>query len=125
MAAQSRSQALNETLDRILNNSFDILGVLIVSKEGLVMASRLPAGLSDSRFGALSASMLKLGMRSIMQLEQGHFSQLLVQGTKGTIIVMNAGSQATFVALAQRNANLGMMFLEAREGAERVAQILS
>ncbi len=125
MAVQRRSQALNETLDRILNNSFDILGVLIVSKEGLVMASRLPAGLSDNRVGALSAGMLKLGMRSIVQLEQGDFSQLLVQGTKGTIVVMNAGSKATFVALAQKNANLGMMFLEAGEGAERVAQILS
>lgn len=124
MAVQTRSEALSETLATILNESIDIMGALVVSRDGLVMASRLPAGLEDTRVGAVSAGVLSLGVRSIMQLGRGDFNQILAQGTRGNVVVTNAGTKAAFVALTNQNVNLGMVFLEAREGAERIARIL-
>ena len=70
----TRSQALNEALESVLRDSVDIVGVLVVSRDGLVMASRLPAGLEDTRVGAVSAGVLSLGMRSIAQLGRGEFN---------------------------------------------------
>lgn len=124
MAVQTRSEALSETLATILNDSIDIMGALVVSRDGLVMASRLPAGLEDTRVGAVSAGVLSLGVRSITQLGRGDFSQILAQGTRGNVVVTSAGTKAAFVALTNKNINLGMVFLEAREGAERIARIL-
>ena len=124
MALKTRSELLNETLQAILEDSFDIQGALIVSRDGLVMASRLPAGLEDNRVGAISAGVLSLGVRSITQLGRGDFNQILAQGTKGNVVVTGAGAKAAFVALTAANINLGMVFLEAREAAERIAQIL-
>jgi predicted regulator of Ras-like GTPase activity (Roadblock/LC7/MglB family) len=124
MAVQRRSEALSETLATILNDSIDIMGALVVSRDGLVMASRLPAGLEDTRVGAVSAGVLSLGVRSITQLGRGDFSQILAQGTRGNVVVTSAGKKAAFVALTNKNINLGMVFLEAREGAERIARIL-
>lgn len=124
MAVQTRSEALNETLATILNESIDITGALVVSRDGLVMASRLPAGLEDTRVGAVSAGVLSLGVRSITQLGRGDFNQILAQGTKGNVVVTSAGTKAAFVALTNQGVNLGMVFLEAHEGAERIARIL-
>ena len=124
MAIQTRSEALSETLATILNDSIDIMGALVVSRDGLVMGSRLPAGLEDTRVGAVSAGVLSLGVRSITQLGRGDFNQILAQGTKGNVVVTSAGTKAAFVALTNQGVNLGMVFLEAREGAERIARIL-
>lgn len=124
MAVQTRSEALNETLATILNDSIDIMGALVVSRDGLVMASRLAAGLEDTRVGAVSAGVLSLGVRSIAQLGRGDFNQILAQGTKGNVVVTGAGTKAAFVALTNQGVNLGMVFLEAHEGAERIARIL-
>jgi predicted regulator of Ras-like GTPase activity (Roadblock/LC7/MglB family) len=63
-------------------------------------------------------------VRSITQLGRGDFSQILAQGTRGNVVVTSAGTKAAFVALTNQNINLGMVFLEAREGAERIARIL-
>lgn len=120
----TRSEALNETLEEIMNNSFDILGTLVVTRDGLVMASRLPAGLDDGRVGAVSAGVLSLGVRSITQLGRGEFKQILAQGTKGNVIVTSAGSKAAFVVLTSPSANLGMAFFEASEGAKKISSIL-
>ncbi|MGB0389313.1 MAG: roadblock/LC7 domain-containing protein [Ardenticatenaceae bacterium] len=120
----TRSEALNETLEDILDNSFDITGALVVSRDGLVMASRLPGGLDDGRVGAVSAGVLSLGVRSITQLGRGDFKQILAQGTRGNVIVTSAGSKAAFVALTNPSANLGMAFFEANEAAERIGRIL-
>jgi predicted regulator of Ras-like GTPase activity (Roadblock/LC7/MglB family) len=124
MAIQTRSEAINDTLETILSESFDIQGAMVVSRDGLVMASRLPGGLEDARVGAVSAGVLSLGVRSITQLGRGEFNQILAQGSKGNVVVTGAGSKAAFVALTAANVNLGMVFLEAREAAERVARIL-
>jgi hypothetical protein len=124
MAIKTRSEAINETLETILEESFDIQGAMVVSRDGLVMASRLPGGLEDTRVGAVSAGVLSLGVRSITQLGRGEFNQILAQGTKGNVVVTGAGNKAAFVALTAANINLGMVFLEAREAAERIARIL-
>jgi predicted regulator of Ras-like GTPase activity (Roadblock/LC7/MglB family) len=124
MAIKTRSEAINETLESILSESFDIQGAMVVSRDGLVMSSRLPSGLEDARVGAVSAGVLSLGVRSITQLGRGDFNQILAQGSKGNVVVTGAGSKAAFVALTAANVNLGMVFLEAREAAERIAHIL-
>ena len=89
------------------------------------MASRLPTELENNRVGAVSAGVFSLGERSISQLERGEFNQILAQGTQGNVIVTDAGPKAAFVALTTQNTNLGMIFFEAREGAERITQILT
>jgi predicted regulator of Ras-like GTPase activity (Roadblock/LC7/MglB family) len=67
---------------------------------------------------------LSLGVRSITQLGRGEFNQILAQGSKGNVVVTGAGAKAAFVALTAANVNLGMVFLEAREAAEKIAHIL-
>jgi len=119
-----RSERLAQTLRQIVSNSTDVRGVAIISLDGLVISANLPSDMDQTRVGAVAASILNLSGRSVMQLARGEFQQTLIQGTEGNVILTYAGKNATFVALTDKGVNLGMAFLEAREGAQRVAEVL-
>ncbi len=121
---KTRSQRLHETLHSIVENSSDIQGVAIISLDALILGSALPAGTEQMRVGAVAASILNLSGRSVAQLGRGELQQTLLQGTNGYVIITPAGKNAAFVALTGTNVNLGMAFLEVREGAQAVANIL-
>jgi len=123
--AQKRSEQLAEALRGLVDNSTDIYGVAVISMDGLVIAAELPQKLDQARVGAIAAGILNLSSRSIGQLAGGEFQQTLIQGKEGNIIITYAGKNAAFVALTSKNVNLGMAFLEAHEGAQKVAGILN
>jgi hypothetical protein len=74
--------------------------------------------------GAVAAAILSLSGRSVGQLERGTFQQTLIQGSDGNIVITDAGKNAAFVALTGENVNLGMVFLEVREAAGTIAEVL-
>jgi predicted regulator of Ras-like GTPase activity (Roadblock/LC7/MglB family) len=123
-APQKRSEVLAQTLRDLVNNSTDIQGVAVISLDGLVISAELPGKMDQARVGAVAAGILSLSARSVGQLQRGELLQTLIQGADGNVIITYAGKNATFVALTGQNVNLGMAFLEAREGAQKVGAIL-
>lgn len=124
MATETRSERLARTLNHVVEHSSDIRGVAAISMDGLIISAVVPPRVEQMRVGAIAAAILSLSGRSVSQLAQGEFQQTLVQGTDGNIVITPAGPNALFVALTGSGANMGMVFLEVREGAETVAQIL-
>ncbi len=125
MAAETRRQRLARTLRELIDTSGDVNGVAIVSLDGLIMAADLPASVEQARVGAVAAAILNLSGRSVKQLSHGDLQQTTIQGTSGYIILTQAGPNAVLVALTGQGVNLGMVFLEVRECAAKVAEILS
>ncbi len=125
MAAQKRSEQLAETLRQVVVGSADIQGVAVISTDGLIMAEALPSQMEKARVGAVAAGIMSLSGRSVKQLGRGALQQILVQGEDGNVIITQAGNKAAFVALTAKDVNLGMAFLEVRDGAQVVAEILS
>ena len=123
-APQKRSEILAQSLRSLIDNSNDIQGVAVISMDGLVISAELPGKMDQARVGAVAAGILSLSGRSVGQLGRGELQQTLIQGSDGNVIITYAGKNAVFVALTGANVNLGMAFLEAREGAQRVTEIL-
>lgn len=121
---KTRSERLKETLQRLIEGSSDIKGVAIISMDGLIMSSVLPQGMEQMRVGAVSAGIMSLSGRSVGQLGRGDLQLTLIQGTEGYVVLTQAGKNAAFAALTGPGVNLGMVFLEVREGAQAVAKIL-
>ncbi len=122
--AAKRSEALAETLSEMLASSTDIEGAVVVSSDGLVIGSQLPKGLDESRMGASAAALFGLSKRTTPELGRGNFTQNLIQGKEGNIIIVSIGENAVFIGLTSTDVNLGMVFLEAREAAEKIANVL-
>ena len=121
---KTRSERLKETLQRLIEGSSDIKGVAVISMDGLIMSSVLPPGMEQMRVGAVSAGIMSLSGRSVGQLGRGDLQLTLIQGTEGYVVLTQAGKNAAFAALTGPGVNLGMVFLEVREGAQAVAKIL-
>jgi len=120
----SRTERLTEALYMLQSSATDIEASAIVSVDGLVIASALPAGAEEDRVSAMSAAMLSLGERIASELHRGMLEQLYVKGDKGYVILMSIGDEAVLTALAHQNAKLGLVFLEMRRAVQMLAPLL-
>jgi predicted regulator of Ras-like GTPase activity (Roadblock/LC7/MglB family) len=120
----SKSDQIQEILTRVVNESGDLNGAVVVSNDGLIMGSVLGGAVDGNRIGAVSAGLLSLAGRSAQQLNQGDLVQTLIQATNGNIIAVRSGNNASFVGLTGTNVNLGMVFLECGDAAKEIGQIL-
>ncbi len=121
----SRTERLNETLSNLQYNSEDVEACAVVSEDGLIIASSLPQHVEETAVAAMSAAMLSMGGRTAQELKRGQLDLLFVKGDDGFLIIKNAGPHAVLLALARKNAKLGLIFLDITRGADAVRDILS
>jgi predicted regulator of Ras-like GTPase activity (Roadblock/LC7/MglB family) len=109
---KSRTEQLLERLRELLASTGDIEGAVIVSVDGLSIASSLQAGVEEDRVSAMSAAMLSLGERISSELGRGALEQVQVRGINGYVIVNAVGTEAVLTVLARKEARLGLILLE-------------
>jgi hypothetical protein len=102
----------------------DIEASAVVSVDGLIMASALPAEVEEDRVSAMSAAMLSLGERISGELGRGALEQVYIKGGKGSIILTAVGEEAVLTALARQDAKLGLIFLEMRRASEDLLKLV-
>ena len=96
----------------------------LVSVDGLMMASALRAGMDEDKIAAMSAAMLGIAERIGTELERGGFEMGIVRGERGYVAITNVGAEAALVALATKDAKLGLLFYELKKTAEDLNRIL-
>lgn len=119
-----RSEMLNSILSELNGSTADIEASAVLSTDGLMMASMLPAGMDEDRVGAMSAAILSLGDRTAKELARGDLEQVLVKGSKGYVLMTHAGSEAVLTVLCKPNARLGLIFLDVKRAAESISKII-
>jgi hypothetical protein len=102
----------------------DIEASAVVSVDGLIMASALPADVEEDRVSAMSAAMLSLGERISSELGRGNLEQVYIRGGNGFVILTAVGEEAVLTALAREQAKLGLVFLEMRRAAEDLTHLV-
>jgi predicted regulator of Ras-like GTPase activity (Roadblock/LC7/MglB family) len=122
------AQTIATQLDVILND-FErsiphVQATAVVSTDGLVIASRLPATVEEDRIGAMGAAILSISMRSGGELARGEIVRVLIEGEDGYILIRNIGDAAILVALVDRNVRLGLLFFEANKCIHLLSEIL-
>jgi predicted regulator of Ras-like GTPase activity (Roadblock/LC7/MglB family) len=105
-------------------SSPDIEASAVVSVDGLIMASDLPAATEEDRVSAMSAAMLSLGERIANELGRGVLDQVYIRGDNGYVFLMAAGEEAVLTVLTRREAKLGLIMLDTRRCAADIAQIV-
>ncbi|MDT4331719.1 roadblock/LC7 domain-containing protein [Methylomonas sp. MED-D] len=119
-----RADMLTSVLTELNGTSADIEASGVISTDGLMMASVLPASMDEDRVGAMSAAMLSLGDRTAQELSRGGLEQVLIKGDKGYVLMTYAGREAVLTVLAKPNAKLGLIFLDVKRAAESIAEML-
>ncbi len=119
-----RKDMLDSVLNELNGTSADIEASGVISIDGLMMASQLPAGMDEDRVGAMSAAMLSLGDRTSHELARGTLEQVLIKGVTGYVVMTSAGSEAVLTVLAKPDAKLGLIFLDVKRAAADVAKLI-
>ena len=121
---RSRTELMVERLREMQAATPDIDASAVVSVDGLIMASALPAEVEEDRVSAMSAAMLSLGERIAGELGRGSLEQVYIRGNDGFVLLTAVGEEAVLTALARENAKLGLVFLEMRRAAEQLERIV-
>jgi predicted regulator of Ras-like GTPase activity (Roadblock/LC7/MglB family) len=96
----------------------------VVSVDGLIMASSLPAGVEEDRVSAMSAAMLSLGERIASELGRGVLDQVFIHGKGGYVVLSSVGQDAVLTVLAREQAKLGLIMLDMRRAAEDLSKLV-
>lgn len=119
---KDNSQLLSEILDELTSRNPDVLSALVVSDDGLNVASGIPHSDDDSI--ALTASdLVDMASDFSKRLEQGRLVRIVLEGEKRTTIVVNAGSRTILAVLVSAEAKLGLVALSMRQAADQIASI--
>ncbi len=121
---RSRTEMMVDRLRDLQAGTPDIEASAVVSVDGLIMASSLPAGVDEDRISAMSAAMLSLGDRIAAELNRGQLDRVYISGTEGIIVLMAVGEDAVLTVLARSSAKLGLIFLDTQRAANDLERLL-
>lgn len=122
--AKSRTELMVDRLRDLQATTPEIEGAGVVSVDGLIMASSLPAGVEEDRVSAMSAAMISLGERISGELGRGMLEQVHIKGGDGYVILMSIGEEAVLTTLVREGAKLGLIFLDMRRTASDLEKLI-
>jgi hypothetical protein len=123
--AKTRTDQMVDRLRNLQGSTPDVEASAVVSVDGLIMASSLPAGVEEDRVSAMSAAMLSLGERIAGELGRGSLDEVYIHGNEGYVLLMASGMDAVLTVLAREQAKLGLVLLEMRRAAQDLEQLVS
>ncbi|MCH8906286.1 MAG: roadblock/LC7 domain-containing protein [Candidatus Heimdallarchaeota archaeon] len=119
-----RTNDMKNILDEIDLNVRQIQAAAVVSVEGLPIASKLPDKYEDTIIAAMTAAMLSLGDKIASNLDKGQLERIMIEGSNGVVVSMAAGPNAVLTVSAEKDAPLGLLFMEMSTGAKKIAELL-
>ena len=121
----TKLEVLNKVLNDLVDGNPDIKGSLIVRTDGLVIAFRLTSlDMEADVVAAISAAFLGLAKRAIKTLKCGEFIEVVTEGSEMSLRVYRCGERAVLAIINKSQTNIGLINLDAREAAEKIAQAL-
>jgi len=122
--AISRTDKMSERLRDLRASSPDVEASMVISVDGLTIASALPESIEGDRVAAMSAAMLSLGERISGELGRGNLDQVYIRGENGFMVLMAVGKEAVLTVLARKQAKLGLLFLDMRRATQDLAELI-
>jgi predicted regulator of Ras-like GTPase activity (Roadblock/LC7/MglB family) len=129
---QGRGKALESLLDRLVHASVDVEGAVLVSREGLVIATAWSSeeqelalqDLDDSDIGAVACRAFAQSGQATAMLEQGELDRMILANSQGNVIITRAGQEALCVLLLHPEAKLGVASVQAMRISQQMAGLL-
>jgi predicted regulator of Ras-like GTPase activity (Roadblock/LC7/MglB family) len=119
-----REQLVTSVLRELIASSEDIEGSALISMDGLLLVSLLPAEFVQERVAAMSAAMLALGSQATAELRRGELDQILIKSQGGYVLLTRASPDTVLVVITGPEAKLGTTFIDVRRGAQALARAI-
>ena len=120
---KSKKEELTQLL-KDLEDIGDIEGAAITTRDGLLVASQLPADVNAETFAAMSATMFGAAETAVSELGKGDVKRVVSEAEDCKLIAVDAGPTATVVAMVSPDANLGLVLMEIIKTANMTKDIM-
>ena len=107
-----------EILGRV-NKIRGVRGSLVMGKDGIVVASDIAADVRDESVAAVASQVLGSLQGALKRMALGAFSRFVVTGSKGRIVMLDAGA-ALLIVLLEPDVNMGLVTVELRHARDQV-----
>ena len=120
----SVSEQIADKLRALETRIPDVEAGLVVTPEGLTIASALPPDADEERIAAMCAAAHSTAERICKELGKGEAQMSFVRGEGGYILVTSAGPNAILMLMTGPEAKLGLLFLEMRRLAKEIEELV-
>jgi predicted regulator of Ras-like GTPase activity (Roadblock/LC7/MglB family) len=124
VANGSRVERIQDVLRSLRSVSPDVVGSAMVSTDGFIITSLLPAEVDEELVCGMAAALLGVGERIATELMGGNMEQTYVRGRLGYVILNAVGPDALLIVLTTPDAKLGLVFLDIKRRVQELAKIL-
>ena len=121
MEARTDVAGVTRTLKALRGASAEVEACALISHDGHIVACRMSPEVDADRFGAMCASLLALASRAASEVDRGELRQIILDGSRGPVILIRAGEAGVLAVAATRAALLGKLLLEVRRAAQALA----
>ena len=109
-------RTLHENVDGIKSSA-------IVSAEGLIIVSILEEDISDIKLAAMTATILSVAERVLLELKSGVLDLCILQGNAGNFIVMFCSEELILAVCLDVDARMDTCFIEMRKVSSQIKDI--
>ncbi len=110
---------LQELLKRLVEDSPDIIGVVVATMDGLPISHYSSYAYDPEIQAAISSAIVALSESSVRDADLGNTSEILIVADKGKVFMYPLGDLVLGV-LADKDANTGMIFMKVRKALEDI-----
>ena len=115
----SKKERLAGILER-LSKTGDIEGAAIITRDGLLISSRLPENIDGETFAAMSATMTGAAETAIQELKKSSPDRVIVESKNAKLITTGAGEQTILACIVNPDAKLGLVLIEMKKASATI-----
>jgi uncharacterized protein len=115
---------VSEQLRVLRTSTPEIIGAVVVTMDGFVVSSVVPAEVDEELIGGMAAALLGVGERIAHDLMRSDMEQTYVRSPKGYVIVNAISRESALVLLVTREAKLGLIFLELKRAIRELGRVM-
>ncbi|MFX1536302.1 MAG: roadblock/LC7 domain-containing protein [Promethearchaeota archaeon] len=125
----SKSKGVEAMVEALLKKTMirvkDLLGLTVVTREGLPIASLSVAEIDEALVSAMSSAILVLAKRVTNELNRGNMNKTIIQGSDGMVVLMEAGDDALLLGVTNANAKMGVVLFDMERAASAITELVS
>jgi predicted regulator of Ras-like GTPase activity (Roadblock/LC7/MglB family) len=117
-------RTMNEALQQIRSQVDRINGLLVATRDGLVVCSDVP-GVEDDSVAAMAAATVGLAAQFTGQANVGEPRAVMFEGTSGHVCVFPLGDATLLVVFGEQDTTMGLFNVAARQALAVVQQAIT
>ncbi len=118
-----KQEALKKIMEEARESAKGIRAWMLLSKEGLPMASAVETGIDEAEMAAMAAAILNVADLAAERMDQGVLEEILMTNEKGYMLIRSVGEHAILVLAAVKSEKTGILVYAAKSASEKIKDL--